>query len=215
MEMPICAPYADADGTTPENAMSFALYGHDLFEQAKNLIGSLGRMLMARGMMFGLAESCTGGLASCLCTEIPGSSAWFAGGVVSYANQVKQSLLGVEEAPLVKYGAVSGAVAEAMALGAVRSLNVQLSAAVSGIAGPGGGTPEKPVGTVWIGIGLHTAGNARQPLARSECFHFSGSRQDIRAAAVLQALRMAIRTLETDAHKGGFLLLKKASCPQG
>ena len=124
------------------------------YEQVLSLIGVLSEKLMAWGMMLGTAESCTGGLIAALCTEVAGSSRWFAGGIVSYSNSVKTGLLGVRAELLEAHGAVSGQVVEAMARGAIQALGVGASLSVSGIAGPDGGSPEKPVGMVWIGAAL-------------------------------------------------------------
>ncbi|MCL1916345.1 MAG: CinA family protein [Desulfovibrionaceae bacterium] len=104
--------------------------------------------------MFCVAESCTGGLCAAVCTEMPGSSAWFAGGVVAYSNALKTRLLGVPEELLEAHGAVSLPVARAMVLGAAGACGAGCALAVSGIAGPSGGTPDKPVGTVCMAIRL-------------------------------------------------------------
>ena len=136
---------------------------------------------MARNMLLGTAESCTGGLIAALCTAVPGSSRWFAGGVVSYANSVKSGLLGVDPALLSAHGAVSGPVVEAMAKGALDALGVDACLAVSGVAGPDGGSADKPVGTVWIAAGLSAGIAARRHL-------FPGDRDEVRLAAALAAL---------------------------
>ena len=146
-----------------------------------SLIGALSEKLMARNMLLGTAESCTGGLIAALCTAVPGSSRWFAGGVVSYANSVKSGLLGVDPALLSAHGAVSGPVVEAMAKGALDALGVDASLAVSGVAGPDGGSADKPVGTVWVAAGLSTRVTARRHL-------FPGDRDEVRLAAALAAL---------------------------
>jgi len=112
-----------------------------------------------------------------LITRVAGSSDYFCGGVVSYSNEVKHHVLGVSEDSLVQYGAVSRPVVEQMALGAIRVLGCDCAVATSGIAGPGGGTPEKPVGTVWIAAAL-------KDMVVSECCHFGTEREDnIRLAA--------------------------------
>ncbi len=120
----------------------------------------LARRLNARGLWLGTAESCTGGLISALCTSLPGSSNWFRGAAVTYSNDLKTRLLGVTPDMLEEHGAVSLPVSGQMALGALELLQADLSVAVSGIAGPGGGSPQKPVGTVcisWACKGLNTA----------------------------------------------------------
>lgn len=162
-------------------------YSDVFYQQATRHIGQLGEKLMDRALMLGAAESCTGGLLSALCTELPGSSAWFAGGVVSYANSVKREVLGVREELLEKHGAVSREVVEAMAAGVLRALGVEVGIAISGIAGPGGGTDEKPVGTVWLGLATRSQGTVA---LRSRRYVFPGSRQDVRSAAVAEALNM-------------------------
>lgn len=114
------------------------------------LIDRLSKALSRKGYLFATAESCTGGLIAGACTDMPGSSAWFAGGVVAYADEVKLRLLDVPKELLRNYGAVSEPVVRRMALGALAACGAQAAVAVSGIAGPDGGTPDKPVGTVWI-----------------------------------------------------------------
>ena len=112
----------------------------------------LGEMLLSKKSSISVAESCTGGRIGHLITSISGSSAYFNGGVIAYSNEVKMNLLGVKENLLMEYGAVSQEVVEQMALGVKQTLNSDYSIATSGIAGPTGGTKEKPVGTVWIAI---------------------------------------------------------------
>ena len=142
----------------------------------------LAEALKARGLTCATAESCTGGLIGAALTAVSGSSEWYVGGVISYANSVKTGLLGVSEADLAAYGAVSEAVVRSMALGACRVTGADIACAVSGVAGPGGGTPEKPVGTVWIGWSLHGE-------TRAAKFHFSGDREAVRAQTVEEAVR--------------------------
>ncbi len=112
----------------------------------------IGPGLLERGWRLAVAESCTGGLLGHRLTNIPGSSAYFVGGIIAYANQAKMALLGVREETLLAHGAVSEPVVRQMAEGARRALHAEVALSVSGVAGPGGGTPEKPVGTVWIGL---------------------------------------------------------------
>jgi nicotinamide-nucleotide amidase len=111
-----------------------------------------GEKLRSLGQTIGTAESCTGGSIAALLTSVAGSSDYFSGSVVAYANAVKQHILGVSESDLKKYGAVSRPVVEQMAKGALRVLGCDWAIATSGIAGPGGGTPQKPVGTIWIAV---------------------------------------------------------------
>lgn len=110
----------------------------------------IGELLKAKKLSLSTAESCTGGGISALVTSVPGSSEYFKGGIVAYANEVKEELLGVRPETLVAYGAVSRETVVEMAKGAMNRLKTDCAVATSGIAGPGGGTPEKPVGTVWI-----------------------------------------------------------------
>lgn len=140
--------------------------------------------LVACGETMATAESCTGGWVAKVCTDLSGSSAWFTGGFVTYSNDLKHQLLGVTEADLELHGAVSEPVVRAMVAGACRAANSDWAVAVSGIAGPSGGTVEKPVGTVW-----YSWGTTEQTQARCELF--SGNRDDVRrqaVKAVLQAL---------------------------
>lgn len=151
------------------------------------LIGRLSENLISRNLRFGTAESCTGGLAASLCTNIPGSSQWFCGAVVAYANHVKTGLLGVEEAVLQKFGAVSGPVVEAMARGALAALGVDVALAISGVAGPDGGTADKPVGTVWFATALALPENA-EVRVQSFSRHIRGDRYDVRFGAAMTGL---------------------------
>lgn len=151
-----------ARGTTKEAAEARAARAADVVEQrlgpivfsrgTTSLAAAVGGLLEQRRLMLGLAESCTGGLVAELLTENAGSSAYFAGGVVSYANHVKRDVLGVPDELLASYGAVSQPVAEAMVRGAHRVLQASVALALTGIAGPGGGSDEKPVGTVHIAV---------------------------------------------------------------
>jgi nicotinamide-nucleotide amidase len=146
------------------------------------LARKLGQSLVQKHALCATAESCTGGLVAGAITDIAGSSQWFDRGFVTYTNEAKQDLLGVPEAVLRQHGAVSEAAARAMAEGAVARSLAHLAVAVTGIAGPGGGSPQKPVGTVcfaWAGHGLPTTALTR---------HFTGGRADVRASAVIAAL---------------------------
>jgi nicotinamide-nucleotide amidase len=128
------------------------LEGNIIVEEDKNLEILVGEYLRSKNLTVGTAESCTGGTIASKLSSVPGSSCYFLGSIVSYANEVKQNILGVSESDLKKYGAVSRQVVEQMAKGALRVLDCDYSIATTGIAGPSGGTPEKPVGTVWIAL---------------------------------------------------------------
>lgn len=141
----------------------------------------LGNLLKEKGLCCATAESCTGGLIGAALTDIPGSSEWYRGGVISYANEAKIRLLGVSGALLATRGAVSAEVALAMARGACGALGADVALASTGIAGPGGGSPAKPVGTVWLGWALRGG-------SRAKLFHFSGDRAAIRGQAVDAAI---------------------------
>ena len=138
--------------------------------------------LQRQGWWLSCAESCTGGGIAQALTDVAGSSAWFDRGFVSYSNQAKQEMLGVSADTLTAYGAVSRETAIEMAAGALAHSAAQLSVAVTGIAGPGGGTAEKPVGTVWIAW-------ASGDQVDAVCERFSGDRAAVRAATVDAALR--------------------------
>ena len=116
----------------------------------KALAEELGKLLLEKGLTLSTAESCTGGGIASVITSISGSSEYFKGGIVAYANEVKTALLGVSETTLEKHGAVSEETVLEMAKGAMKSMKTRCAIATSGIAGPGGGTPTKPVGTIWI-----------------------------------------------------------------
>ncbi|MBX3585083.1 MAG: CinA family protein [Ramlibacter sp.] len=150
--------------------------------------GLLADLLQKRGQMMATAESCTGGLIAAACTALPGSSLWFERGFVSYSNEAKTELLGVDAAQIAAHGAVSEVVARAMAFGAVRHSQAQVSVAVTGVAGPSGGSPDKPVGTVWFGFSV-------DGLLTSEMRRFDGDRAAVRAATVAHALRRLVQLL--------------------
>lgn len=137
--------------------------------------------LLARGWMLATAESCTGGMIAAACTDLSGSSQWFERGFVTYSNAAKTELLGVPAALIAEHGAVSEPVARAMAEGAVQRSAAQVAVAVTGVAGPTGGTPDKPVGTVWFG--WHVDGATHSELQR-----FAGDRAAVRAQTVRRAL---------------------------
>lgn len=145
-------------------------------------LAELAETLTRRKWRLVTAESCTGGWIAKCCTDLPGSSTWYEGGVVSYSNALKMRLLGVQPTTLARDGAVSEAAAREMAQGALARLGGEVAVAVTGIAGPGGGSPDKTVGMVWLawaGPGLRLD---------SRCMHFPGDREAVRAATVGAAL---------------------------
>jgi nicotinamide-nucleotide amidase len=160
----------------------------DMSDAVMALCGQLAQELQARGWMLATAESCTGGLIAAACTELSGSSNWFERGFVTYSNEAKSELLGVDPALIAQHGAVSEVVARAMAFGAVRHSRGQVSVAVTGVAGPTGGTPQKPVGTVWFGFQVDGR-------LTSETRRFAGDRAAIRAATVQHALQRLLELM--------------------
>jgi nicotinamide-nucleotide amidase len=149
----------------------------------------LGEKLLANGWRVATAESCTGGGIAAAITAVAGSSSWFEYGIVSYANSAKEKLLQVNPQTLLEHGAVSQAVVEQMVVGALVLSNADIAVAVSGVAGPSGGTAEKPVGTVWFAWGLASGA------IHSECFHFAGDRSSVQSQAVVQALNGLLKVL--------------------
>ena len=162
-----------------------AIYG----EGTDSLQKVIGNTLKERGMTVGVAESCTGGFLASRFTSQPGSSAYFYGGIVSYDNSVKMNVLGVEKDVLEKYGAVSQECAEQMAAGARKVLGTDYAIATTGIAGPDGGTPEKPAGTVWVAV-------ATPEGIVSKKFSFNSTRRNINierfASNALNMLRLQL-----------------------
>ena len=154
-----------------------------------SLSEQLGGPLRSKGLVMGTAESCTGGRIANMVTLVAGSSDYFVGGVVSYSNEVKHNVLGVSEDSLRLYGAVSREVVEQMAQGAIRTLGCDCSVATSGVAGPGGGSPEKPVGTVWIAAAL-------KEQVVSHCYHFGTVRAENIQSAADAALTMLLELLQ-------------------
>lgn len=161
----------------------FRIRGGDV-EPAANLLGALTR----RGLTIVTAESCTGGMISTLLTEIPGSSEAVWGGVVSYANAAKTKVLAVPESVLLEHGAVSRQTVESMVAGARELSGADVAIAVSGVAGPSGGTPEKPVGTVWIAVGADSV--------KTRQFRFVGGRERVRRKSAIVGLLMAADLVE-------------------
>ena len=154
-------------------------------DRAKTLL----ELATAKGITVGVAESCTGGLLGGRITSVSGSSEYFLGGVIAYSNTVKTKLLNVEQGTLDEFGAVSERCAVEMATGARRLLGSDLAIAITGIAGPLGGTPDKPVGTVYIAVAFGDRTTSRR-------FEFPGDREAVREQSVEAALEMAIEVLE-------------------
>jgi nicotinamide-nucleotide amidase len=155
-----------------------------------NMVEQIAARLRERQWMLATAESCTGGLIAAACTDLSGSSEWFERGFVTYSNEAKVELLGVDAALIEAQGAVSEVVARAMAFGAVRRSRAQVGVAVTGIAGPTGGSPEKPVGTVWFGFMVDGR-------LSSETRRFDGDRAAVRRQTVEHALARLLELLPT------------------
>lgn len=156
----------------------------------QTLSESVGAQLLSRGEWLATAESCTGGWVAQSITAIAGSSAWFDRGFVTYSNAAKQEMLGVTEATLERHGAVSEATARAMAQGAIAHSRADWAIAITGIAGPGGGSPEKPVGTVCFAWAQRDGGCEAQTCV------FAGERAAVREQSVIHALRGLLVRIE-------------------
>lgn len=152
-----------------------------------HLATQLGKALATQGWMLATAESCTGGWVSQAVTAIAGSSKWFDRGFVTYSNLAKEKMLGVKTTTLEKNGAVSEETAIEMLNGAIAHSTAQVAVAITGIAGPDGGTPQKPVGTVWIAWGGKTLST------KTHCYYFQGDRYAVRLQATQHALDGLIR----------------------
>lgn len=159
-------------------------------ESLQTLARALGEQLVARNWTLASAESCTGGWVSKIITDLDGSSRWFECALVTYSNRSKQDLLGVPAATLEQFGAVSQPVVKAMVLGLLDRCNARLGVAVSGIAGPGGGSSDKPVGTVWM------AWAKPGQVIEAVRFQFAGDREQVRRQAVAEALKGLQRMLD-------------------
>lgn len=168
---------------------SAPLSNHEL--PAPALVGLLADFLLNKGWLLASAESCTGGLISAACTDLAGSSNWFERGFVTYSNEAKTDMLGVDAALIAAHGAVSEEVARAMAQGAITHSRARVAVAVTGVAGPTGGSRAKPVGTVWFGFMVDGR-------LSSETKLFAGDRAAVRAATVQHALQRLLQLL-TDA----------------
>lgn len=163
-------------------------------ESIRKLAEALVNELSAAGKAVATAESCTGGWVAKAITDIPGSSAVYGYGVVSYANGAKESILGVRNKTLEDHGSVSAEVVEEMAKGSLRLSGADFAVAVSGVAGPAGGTKEKPVGTVWFAWAVRDGTKA---LVDTRCEHFTGDRELVREASVAYALQGVRERIES------------------
>ncbi len=161
------------------------IFGYDRDDMA----GTIGDILKERHLTLAAAESCTGGLVSKMITDIPGSSSYFLGGVIAYSNDLKMNLLSVPQIILEKYGAVSAECVSYMAEGAAQKLGANIGLAITGIAGPSGGTEEKPVGTVFIGLAIPGKTETKE-------YHFGGDRESNRERAATAAMDMLRRYLK-------------------
>lgn len=168
-------------------------------DNTSQLVEQLAHALLHHGWMLATAESCTGGMIAARCTDLSGSSQWLERGFVSYSNEAKHEMLGVDPALIAQHGAVSAEVAQAMALGALRHSQAQVSLAVTGVAGPTGGSADKPVGTVWLAWALPSDSGptlgADTAWVKTECVHFKGDRAAVREATLQHALATLLHWL--------------------
>ncbi len=162
----------------------------------ETLAEKVGMRLQASGAFLATAESCTGGWVSQALTAIAGSSGWFERGFVAYSNEAKQDLLGVRAQTITRHGAVSEETAREMARGALERSRAQIALAVTGIAGPSGGTAAKPVGMVCFAWARSSPESGRVPALRSETQRYAGDRESVRRQSVLRALEGVIELLD-------------------
>ncbi len=153
-------------------------------------IQHFGRILVQKNWLCATAESCTSGLLGATLTTVPGASAWFSGGIMAYANAVKVTQLAVPAVTLLEHGAVSQDCVYAMAQGLCHKFCVDVGISISGIAGPDGGSEEKPVGTVWLGLCV-----AGETYTQQKCFQ--GNREEVRSQAVISAVEFALNKVRT------------------
>ena len=160
--------------------------------QTQQAVLHLSHVLLQKQWMLASAESCTGGMVAAACTDLAGSSAWFERGFVTYSNAAKTQQLGVDAALITQHGAVSEVVARAMAQGALLHSKAQVTLAITGVAGPAGGTLDKPVGTVWFAWAMPEG-------IHSELRHFEGDRATVRQASALHSLLGLLSLIESPA----------------
>jgi nicotinamide-nucleotide amidase len=181
----------DPQATHPQPNATRLLSNSEL--STHNLCGLVADFLVKKGWFLTAAESCTGGLIAAACTDLSGSSNWFERGFVTYSNAAKTDMLGVDAALINQHGAVSEAVARAMVQGAIRHSGAQVAVAVTGVAGPTGGTAAKPVGTVWFGFATPAG-------VVTETHRFDGDRAAVRQATVHHALARLVKLLKEKAQ---------------
>ena len=157
--------------------------------ETDRLVQKLAALLLGKGWRMATAESCTGGWVAKCCTDLAGSSAWFDRAYIAYSNTAKTDMLAVKPGALQQHGAVSEVIARQMAQGALRAAGVQAALSVTGIAGPDGGSAEKPVGTVWFAWAVQGQETS------ADCRQFSGDRESVRCQSVLHALQGLLRRL--------------------
>lgn len=177
--------------------MAYSRFGYNasMNENSLQLVQRIAVQLLQKQQKICTAESCTGGLIAKTFTDLAGSSDWFDRGFVTYSNQAKSDMLAVPVSIIDDYGAVSEAVATAMASGALRHSEADFAIAVTGVAGPAGGSDEKPVGTVWIAI-------ASRPQSLAIKCLFAGDREAVRQATLLRALKEILAMLDAPAGSG-------------
>jgi nicotinamide-nucleotide amidase len=160
------------------------------FDELASAADALSERLLARRWMMASAESCTGGLIGAVCTSLAGSSRWYERGFITYSNEAKTDSLGVSPDIIAARGAVSREVAQAMASGALAHSAAHVAVAVTGIAGPTGGSPDKPVGTVWLAVAVKASAKDSAPQVTAQVQLFPGDRSSVRALTVACALAM-------------------------
>jgi len=163
----------------------------DTTDNLKQLAALVVSAARDKGISLGTAESCTGGLVAAMITAVPGASEVFEGAIVSYSNSVKVQCLSVSDSTLIEYGAVSEQTAREMACGARKALAVDIAVSVTGVAGPGGSSDEKPLGTVWLCV-------AEEKMISTKLEHFDGDRESVRHCTVRSALNMLLERLRVN-----------------